>query len=93
MSEAYAEASQVLAAFVVVKNTWKAKLFVTQWLTYASDPRAVTDLANQLGKDNYPGYKAHRHDQSILSILCHKWGIYVSPIPMDQFIKHTRNKD
>lgn len=87
----YRNASQVLAAFVIVKNSWKSKLFVSQWLAYAQDPRASTDLANTFG-DNYQGFRDHRHDQSVLSILAHKWNIYISPTPIDKFIEHNRDK-
>ena len=43
-----------------------------EWLSYAQDERIITDIPNQGGTDNYPGFQEHRHDQSIWSLLCKK---------------------
>jgi hypothetical protein len=56
-------------------------LFVTEWLTYAQDSRAITDDANVLGLPNYPEFHDHRHDQSILSLLAKKWNLTLYPDP------------
>lgn len=51
-----------------------ALLFLNRWESFAEDARCLTDLPNTLGQDNHPGYREHRHDQSILSILAHQCG-------------------
>jgi len=71
-------------------------MFVANWLTFASDPRAVTDQPNELG-ENLPGFKDHRHDQSVFSLLCKKWDVYAGTDPSqhgmnDPYINHDRNK-
>ena len=55
--------------------------FVSEWLTYAQDQRALTDNANALGHDDYEGFQTHHHDQSILSLLAKKWKLKVYPDP------------
>lgn len=60
-----------LACYILFKNCDFSKQFVTSWLTYAKDERILTDLPNTTGS-NYPEYVAHRHDQSILSVLSKK---------------------
>jgi hypothetical protein len=95
--EYYLNSPHHIASFVLLKNTIKTQLFVTTWLTFATDPRALTDQPNQLG-DNHPGWKDHRHDQSILSLLCKKWKIHKELDPSqdgmkeDPYIRHDRNK-
>ena len=55
--------------------------FVTQWLAYAQDSRAITDDANALGAPNYKDFHENRHDQSILSLLAKKWNLTTYPDP------------
>ena len=50
--------------------------FVSEWLTYAQDARAITDDDNVLGSNNYPDFREHRHDQAIMSLLVKKWNFY-----------------
>ena len=50
-------------------NTPEAIAFLEEWLAYACDPRCLTDWPNELGKPNLTGFKEHRFDQSIMSIL------------------------
>ena len=64
--------------------------FVSQWLTYAQDSRAITDDDNVLGSSNYPDFRGHRHDQSILSLLAKKWGLTVYPDPSQWGRSHNR---
>ena len=39
------------------------------------DKRIITDDPNEPGVENYPDFKEHRHDQSILSLLVKKFGL------------------
>ena len=47
--------------------------FLDAWLAAALDPRVLTDMENTQGLPNLPGFRDHRHDQSILSILAYKY--------------------
>ena len=80
--------------------------FLNQWQRYLRDPRIVTDSSNFGGKPNFMEFKDHRHDQSVLSILCTtydyelfrdptQWG-NVDPVvftnsPYPQLFHHHRN--
>ena len=80
--------------------------FIMEWLAYASDSQLITDVENMLGKENLAGFREHRHDQSILSLLAKKWaiGVYRTPSqygnklgylagPYSQIIMHSRNRN
>ncbi|CAF3853609.1 unnamed protein product [Adineta steineri] len=77
----YTTTSAGLASYIVVKRSFTSLRFVSEWLTYAQDSRVITDDGNVLGSPNYPGFRAHRHDQSILSLLAKKWKLTVYPDP------------
>ena len=70
----YAETGQFNAAFQVYRKTKFTEFFLGEYLYYAQDKRIITDDANELGVDNYEGFRDHRHDQSILSLLIKKYG-------------------
>lgn len=53
-------------------NTPDSIAFLESWLAFASDPRCLSDWPNKLGKPDMPGFREHRFDQSILSILAHQ---------------------
>lgn len=46
--------------------------FLNEWLKYCSDYRCLTDHPNTLGFNNHKNFIAHRHDQSILTLLAYK---------------------
>ncbi|CAF1431820.1 unnamed protein product [Adineta steineri] len=77
----YTTTSAGLASYIVVKRSFTSLRFVSEWLTYAQDSRVITDDDNVLGSPNYPGFRAHRHDQSILSLLAKKWKLTIYPDP------------
>ena len=96
---------QRLASFMLFQKNCMSLQFVMEWLAYSSDPRLITDIENTMGKNNFPGFKEHRHDQSVLSLLSKKWGLtaYRTPSqygntqgyhagPYAQIIMHTRNR-
>ena len=68
---------QRIASSFVCRKTPFAIAFVEEWLRYACDPRIITDLPNSRGLPNYPEFRDHRHDQSILSFLTYKHGTCV----------------
>jgi hypothetical protein len=42
-----------LASYIVLKKSFTGMTFVSEWLTYAQDRRAITDDDNVLGSINY----------------------------------------
>ena len=67
--------AQIQASFIYVRKTPETIRFIKMWLDYCCD-------INILHPDNlYPGlvncsnFIAHREDQSVLSLLCKKYGI------------------
>jgi hypothetical protein len=55
--------------------------FLEEWIYYNIDPRIVTEDDNVCGQSNLPDFKYHLFDQSVLSLLCAKYGreIYREP--------------
>ena len=70
----YAETGQFNAAFQIYRKTKFTEFFLKEYLYYAQDKRIITDDGNEMGVDNYEGFRDHRHDQSILSLLTKKYG-------------------
>lgn len=71
-SELFWNAEQWNGFFQVYRKTEMVMDFVSSWLDYCRDPRFLTDMPNQMGQENLPGFRDHRHDQSIFSLLCQK---------------------
>ena len=71
----YTDTGQYWAGIQIYKKCSSSIAFVNDWLSYASDRRIVTNDDNTCGKENYPDFIAHRHDQSIFSLLCKKVGV------------------
>lgn len=67
--EKYTNGLHRTASFFLCKKNNYSINFVKEWLQYAKDPRILTDLPNTQGLPNYPEFKDHRHDQSIMSLL------------------------
>ena len=64
---------QVVGGYIFIKNTLFNRNLIKEWLEYASDERIITDNPNRCGFENFSNFKDHRHDQSILSLLAHKY--------------------
>jgi hypothetical protein len=71
----FTDTQQRQASFIVLRNTAFSKMFVKEWLSYAQDPRILTDADNVEGKSNYPEFIDHRHDQTIYSLLTKKYNL------------------
>ena len=69
------ETFQRLASFVVLRKTCSSIQFIMEWLAYLSDRRIASDDTNTLGIPNPESFVAHRHDQSVMSLLSKKWGL------------------
>lgn len=71
----------VCGTYILFHNTEKARAFVRQWKRFMRDPRILTDVSGACELQEFPDFVAHRHDQSILSILAtkHKLPIFADP--------------
>ncbi len=97
--EKYWEATQIQATYNVWKNTPEVRAFVKEWLNYCLNPAILTDQENTRGLENFPGFKEHRHDQSVLTNLCIQRNVkpYGSPTQpillhrdLNSLIRHAR---
>lgn len=70
-----------VASYLVVRKSAMSVAFVSEWLEYAQDSRALTDDGNVLRLRNYKGFREHRHDQSILGLLAKKRNLTIYPDP------------
>ena len=71
----YADSPQMVGGLHLWRKSKFATDFADEWLRYAQDERAITDMPNRLGKPNCHEFLGHRHDQSIFSLLVKKHGI------------------
>lgn len=102
----FAESSQTMASFIIIKSSKSSRQFISEWLHYSQDRRSISDDPNALGHPNYPNFAEHRHDQSILSLLVKKWKLKTYRDPSQngngsinpstgnysQIINHTRKR-
>ena len=66
---------QLDAAFQLYRAGPRAREFLTELREAMRDPRVLTDNVNSCGKPNLPGFRDHRHDQSVLTIMAARHGI------------------
>lgn len=100
--------SQRLASFMLFRKSASSIQFCQEYLYHCTNENALTDLDNIYGKPNYPDFVAHRHDQSIFSLLSKKYGLQAFRDPSQwgnsrkdlylnsnypQIIEHTRQKN
>ena len=104
----YTDSIQRLGSFILVRRSKFSIEFISTFLEYAQDKRLITDMDNVMGYPDYEGFIAHRHDQSILSLLSKKHGLESFRDPSqygnrvmskysnssyEQLINHTRDKN
>lgn len=70
--EHIAKTPQADASAVLLINNQSNRDFCNEYLEFAKDKRILTDIENEMGKENYSEFLMHRHDQSILSLLAKK---------------------
>jgi len=63
-------ASPVQASFSIWRAGFRSRNFVTQWLDWCSQRNLVSDDPSRDGLCELPGFRAHRHDQALLSLCC-----------------------
>jgi hypothetical protein len=70
----FTDTRQRLGGFILFQKSAFAEKFVDEFLALAQDPRLITDRKSRLGTD-YADFVAHRHDQSIFSLLTKRYGL------------------
>jgi hypothetical protein len=76
-NEEYWNAFQVEAGIHVVKNNHRGRELIAEWLKWCKDENIITDIDNISGKNNFPSFIDHRHDQSIISNMAKKHNIFL----------------
>ena len=71
----YTDCIQLTASFQLCRRTDFTLDFYREYLKFAQDYRVISDAPNECGKDNYPEFIDHRHDQSILTLLQQKYDV------------------
>ena len=70
------DSNQICSGFIFIRKTENSVSFFDKFYDIAIRyPYLFTDEANRLGKENYPSFIENRHNQSVFSVLCKKWGI------------------
>ena len=76
---------QVWSGFILLRKGFNPIRFIGEWLTYNQDYRISTDTPSSM-VPNDPIFTENRHDQTILSLLCKKWGIQMHTIDKNWMI-------
>jgi hypothetical protein len=80
-------ARQLDASFLVARNRPAARRFLGQWLELCRNARILADGPSREGPE-LPGFVAHRHDQSALSLLLRRHGDSVAHVRHPRWLKH-----
>lgn len=81
---------QAMGGVQIYRNCQQARDFVQELAMAMADPRVLTDLPNTQGLDNLTGYRGHRHDQSVLTIIARKHDLPRFPDPTQFGFPHNR---
>lgn len=65
----------IQASFSLWRNNVTTRNFVREWLSWCVRRELVSDDESINTANESPDYKAHRHDQSLINLCCHKHGI------------------
>ncbi len=80
----YHDAIPIQASFSLWQACDTNRAFVAQWLDGCADRRLVTDDPNTCGQEDLDGFREHRYDQSLLTLLCLKHGLRGFPLGADR---------
>ena len=78
-TEAMLSTVQVYGGLVIARKTAESLAFVREWLRWTLEGTWATDAHDP--SRQHREFIAHRHDQSILSLLAKKRGIKTYPFP------------
>lgn len=65
-----------VGGFFMFKKNEQSKNFFSELLNFAQDHRIITDSPNECGLPNYEGFREHRHDEALISIISKKYELY-----------------
>jgi hypothetical protein len=66
---------QIIATFILIKKNEFCHLFIQQWQHYMEDEINLSPQKYRLDIEEDEDFIAHREDQSVLSIFCHKMNV------------------
>lgn len=84
----------IQASFSIWINGLDSKEIVDEWLNLSAQRQLISDDPSVMGLPEFSGYKEHRHDQSLLGLVCLKHGIQGIDIGCDMpsiDVKHPSN--
>lgn len=73
--EAISHTEQIGATVIFLKKCDTSRALLNKWLQVFEDDFGLADDSPS-HSTNFDGFKEHRHDQSIFSILCKKYGVH-----------------
>jgi hypothetical protein len=75
-------ASPIQASFSLWRSGSGSRDFVREWLSWCVRRPLVSDDPSACGLPELPGFRGHRHDQSLMTLCCLKHGIHgIDPGP------------
>ncbi len=86
------ETPQLWAGCQLYRVGSEARIFVDELCAAMSNAQTLTDAPNVHGLPDLPGFKVHRHDQSILTILARKAGLPFFPDPSQWGLRAPRGE-
>jgi hypothetical protein len=67
-------ASPIQASFSFWINNLDSKKIIEEWMNLSAQRQLISDDSSVMGLPELPGFHEHRHDQSLLSLVCLKHG-------------------
>ena len=75
--------NQLLGGYILLKKSSQSIGYMKSWMEAMSDLRVLNGEKSDLSIADHKDFIAHREDQSVLTILCKKWGINAHRDPSD----------
>ena len=76
----WGEQGQLAAGIIIMQRRPWVEAFLEEWRdAMVDDPRVVDDTDTSALVPNHADFKDHRHDQSVLSLLAYKRGVFMAP--------------
>jgi hypothetical protein len=67
--------SPIQASFSMWINSPASRDIINEWMDLSADRQMISDDPSELGLPELPDFYEHRHDQSLLSLVCLKRGL------------------
>jgi len=74
----------IQASFSIWINNRESKDIASEWMTLAGNRQMISDDPSQSGLPELPDFHEHRHDQSLLSLVCLKRGFKGIDLGVDE---------